>query len=295
MKYLFGIIGLLIAASSFAQIAFEQTINANEQDAEQVVATMDLNNVVLTFGYKDDVLRYTALRFLDIEIPKDSEILTAYIQFWAGANSVTENRSFSVYGHDTAYSLPFTLEDNDIYDRVLTSSSVLWEPGPWIFEAHGENQKTPNLAPVIQEIIANDGWEAGNPLTFILQGSSPDAGYVQAIAYDEIGITFAAKLTVTYQEASGIEPHQAIVSWGIQPNPATNNFSIHINSSDRNPVSVSLADRSGKEIQKLFNGSIHQTNGILSFDISQLGLGKGVYFIRLTQDQTTQVKKLVIY
>ena len=295
MKYALLYLAIVLVCSANGQIVFEQTISKSINDAEQDVATMNLTNGTLAFGYKDNRVRYTGLRFTDVTIPKGSEILTTHVQFRAGSNSDSENLSFIIHGDDTTDALPFTYEENNITDRIITSSSVAWAPGPWVDLESGENQKTPDLSTIIQEIIDTDGWESGNAIVLIFEGSSFTSGYVDALSYDEIGLTGAPRLRITYQEASGIDPRQAILSWGIQPNPASGSFSLNINSTDNSPVSVSLIDGSGKEIQKLFKGSMMQQERILNFDISQLGIEKGLYFIRLTQNQLTQTRKLIIY
>jgi len=54
-------------------------------------------------------------------------------------------------------------------------------------------QQTPNLAPVIQEVINRPGWASGNALTIVLTGT----GHRVAVAY-EGNSAQAARLVVEY-------------------------------------------------------------------------------------------------
>ena len=42
--------------------------------------------------------------------------------------------------------------------------------GPFTHEA-GEDQQTPDLAAIVQEIINREGWQEGNAMAFIFNGS----------------------------------------------------------------------------------------------------------------------------
>ena len=55
---------------------------------------------------------------------------------------------------------------------ALTAAAVVWTPAPWgsVGEA-GADQRTPDLAPVIQEIVGRPGWSNGNALALIVTGS----------------------------------------------------------------------------------------------------------------------------
>jgi hypothetical protein len=67
-------------------------------------------------------------------------------------------------------------------------------PGwPTVGEA-ASNQRTPDLGPVIQEVVARAGWAPGNALVLIVTGT----GHRTARAFDE-GAAGAALLHVEYR------------------------------------------------------------------------------------------------
>ena len=54
---------------------------------------------------------------------------------------------------------------NNITDRPLTAATVNWIPPTWpTGGAAGEDQRTPNIASILQEIVNRPGWESDNAL-----------------------------------------------------------------------------------------------------------------------------------
>ena len=58
----------------------------------------------------------------------------------------------------------------------------------------GPNQRTPNLASIVQEIVSRPGWSPGNAIALVITGT----GTRIAVAYDD-SPALAAKLVVHYQ------------------------------------------------------------------------------------------------
>jgi hypothetical protein len=54
-----------------------------------------------------------------------------------------------------------------ISDMIRGRESVLWSPRPWM-TVH-EDEKTPDISAVIQEVIDQDGWAAGNSINIIIE------------------------------------------------------------------------------------------------------------------------------
>jgi hypothetical protein len=66
----------------------------------------------------------------------------------------------------------FTSSSGNISSRIRTATSVSWSPVDWttVGEA-GPDQRTPNIASVIQEIVNRSGWSNGNSLVIIITGT----------------------------------------------------------------------------------------------------------------------------
>ncbi|UCB42209.1 MAG: PKD domain-containing protein [Dehalococcoidales bacterium] len=111
------------------------------------------------------------IRFQDIEIPQGSAISSAYIQFQADETN-SGDTNLAIYGEAIDDAPAFTTATNNITSRTLTTVSVAWSPLAWdtVGEA-GPDQMTPDITPVIQEIINRDGWASGNSLVIIITGT----------------------------------------------------------------------------------------------------------------------------
>jgi hypothetical protein len=65
----------------------------------------------------------------------------------------------------------FAAVAGDVSARARTVAAVSWTPSSWSAGAAGPDQRTPDLAPVVQEIIDRPGWERGNALALVLTGT----------------------------------------------------------------------------------------------------------------------------
>ena len=80
--------------------------------------------------------------------------------------------SLTIHGQATDNASTFSSSKRDITSRPLTAASAAWDPAPWttVGEA-GPDQRTSNLAGVVQEIVNRPGWKSGNSLALIIRGS----------------------------------------------------------------------------------------------------------------------------
>ncbi len=66
----------------------------------------------------------------------------------------------------------FTTSTNNINSRTRTTQSVAWTiPGWSIVGASGADQRSPDIASVIQPVVNRTGWAANNAVVLILTGS----------------------------------------------------------------------------------------------------------------------------
>ena len=92
---------------------------------------------------------------------------------------------------DTA---PFTAVAFDVSSRPSSTTFVPWSVAPWVaVNDAGPDQRTPDLAVLVQEVIDRPGWAAGNSLALIVSGS----GQRVADSY-EGGAAFAPVLVIEY-------------------------------------------------------------------------------------------------
>jgi pyrimidine deaminase RibD-like protein len=129
-----------------------------------------INSTNLELVY-DTSTQKVGLRFTDVSIPQGATIVNAYIQFKVGKVS-TNGTTLSIQGDASANAPAFASTTRNISSRSKTTRVVNWSPSSWsTVGAVGSAQLTPNLAPIIQEIISKPGWAPGNPIVIIITGS----------------------------------------------------------------------------------------------------------------------------
>jgi hypothetical protein len=111
------------------------------------------------------------LRFENLQVLQGMEITAAYLQFTTDEQSAGScNLQIRAQAADNA--LVFEETYKNVSSRELTLASVSWQPSPWnVVGEAGPLQRTPNLAPALQEVIDRPGWAAGNSVVFVITGS----------------------------------------------------------------------------------------------------------------------------
>ncbi len=119
--------------------------------------------------------------------------MSAHLQFTAEDDD-DEETTILIRAESVAHAAPFRDDDADLTSRTFTEASVLWAPPPWEDNDSGPDQRTPNLARVLQEVVSQPGWSLGNAVVFMLQG----VGQRDAESYDDDQPGWGARLYVTY-------------------------------------------------------------------------------------------------
>ncbi len=146
-------------------------INDRQDDAEESTnGSMHMNSSDLELVY-DRGNQTIGMRFNNLTIPRNSFITQAYIQFIVDeTSSVPTDLTIAAEAADS--SGIFTTSSNNISSRQLTNANTRWSPVPWLTIGQaGLDQRTPDLAAVVQEVINRPGWVSGNSLTMIITGS----------------------------------------------------------------------------------------------------------------------------
>ena len=181
-----------------AATSWEGRISASGNDAEQVVGgtTTNLTSSDLEL-VTDAVVQVVGMRFTTVSIPKNAAITNAYVQFATDEVS-TAATSLTITGEAVDNSVIFTAATNDISARTTTTATTAWSPAAWnIIDEAGANQRTPNLSGIVQQIVNRAGWNSGNALTIIVNGT----GMRVARAFDVLSGTQAPLLHVEYSPA----------------------------------------------------------------------------------------------
>ncbi|MFC1603897.1 hypothetical protein ACFL5F_02615 [Planctomycetota bacterium] len=169
----------------------ERRISASSDDAEEALNAgftnwNDSSDLEIVDDHIDNGGRQLiGLTFRDIYIAPGEVISNAYIEFVCDEiKNGTDDAYFLIWGHLIPNSEGF-IEPYVISDRLKTEAKVPWESDPW--NALGQKIQTVNIASIIQELIDQEGWAAGNAVEIII-GADPSkpefAGVRCAESYD---------------------------------------------------------------------------------------------------------------
>jgi hypothetical protein len=177
-----------------------RSIAASAGDVEQAGSTMTLNGMDLDLGAET-----VGLRFANAMIPAGADILSASVQFTAAVpsdpttvpESVTTNLAISAELSTTAAA--FTAANDDLSSRTFTApaSDIAWDVPVW--NAPGDAldaEKTPDLGPLVQQLVDQAGWADGSAVVLRFAGTGQRSG----VSFDG-SLAGAAVLTVTWVSA----------------------------------------------------------------------------------------------
>ena len=137
------------------------TLDASSSDLELGVETFDGNSTPQLVG----------VRFQNVALEADAEILGAYIQFTVDETSPNEPASFTIRAQMDPNPTGFENVMNNISGRPTFATTVTWEPAVWqAVGVAGPDQRTADLSALLQEVLAQDGWAAGNSIVFTIEG-----------------------------------------------------------------------------------------------------------------------------
>ena len=252
-----------------AQLNFTTSISSSSDDAEEkfdgsytTATSSDLELVYDTWNSQG--LQQIGLRFAQVNIPSNAVITNAYIRFTADGSS-SGNVNLVIRGENVANSQTFihgSSPGNSVSSRTTTATSVPWEiTTNWSNNQSGAAQTTPNLTSIVSEIIQNNGWDYGNPLTFIITGDGEENILRRAYSYDG-SASNAPVLTIEYAPS---DPIDLAINNIINPSGSI----IYQNASE--PISISISnigtdDVNDYDISCYINGVLHETvNGTVNF------------------------------
>jgi hypothetical protein len=208
LKHPLLVLLMIISPSALTQ-TFQQYIQASDDDAEEKYdgsyVTTTSSDIELVYDtWNDQELQTIGLRFDNVTIPANSLITNAYIQFTADG-SYSGNVVMNIWGEDVANSTAFANTINNISNRTTTSASVTWSSVPsWTDGQSSTNQRTPDLSSIVTEVISSNGWQNGNPISFIITGNGNSSIKRKAYSFDEDPLK-SAKLVIAYSSLSDVD------------------------------------------------------------------------------------------
>jgi|GEM_PF-2124880 len=173
---------------------------------------LDITSSDLEFPYEDEGqgdLQRVAMRFVNVGIPKGVEILGSYLEFEVDeTKGGTEPVSVIIDAQLSPDAEAFENVAYNVSERSFTETVVPWSVPEWT--TTNEKFQTPDITALIQEIINQEGWSAGNAMVFTLQDDpdNPSTGVRCAEAYDG-EVKAAPLLQITAISEAATQPHPA--------------------------------------------------------------------------------------
>ena len=157
----------------------------SEDDAEEGSnGQVDLTNDDLDFGQAAGFESAVAigLRFDGIRVAPGGRIERAFVQFSKDEpGNKADPTELVIRAELVADAESFRAAPRNISARKLTNATVNWSPIPWRRgDGRGEAQRTPDLSPVLQEVVDQENWRDGNAIVLIFTGD----GERDAISFD---------------------------------------------------------------------------------------------------------------
>ncbi len=151
----------------------EVAIAAARDDAEEDVVTGE----VVRFGPLDigargnGALQLVGLRFTNVILPSDAIVRGAWVQFTT-KKATDDAAMVTVRGEATPEPGFFRRVHGDLSGRPMTAATVDWTVVPWIAVGDaGDAQRTPDLSPIIQELLLLPRSVIEQDIVLLIEGS----------------------------------------------------------------------------------------------------------------------------
>jgi hypothetical protein len=122
----------------------------------------------------------TGIHFDKLNVPQGAHIANAYLEFTT-ARPESQPTALDIQAELSGNAPALKFEKGDLSRRRRTTASVDWKPNPWT--SVGEQERSPNLAAILEEVFTQSGWQPGNAVVLLINGS----GQRVAQAFDEDG------------------------------------------------------------------------------------------------------------
>jgi hypothetical protein len=206
----------------------EVRVPANSDDAEEAAGTVDLTSSDLELTTDGSKVQTVGMRFPALAVPAHAIISNAYVQFRVD-EATTDAIALKIEGQASGDATTFTTSTNNVSSRPRTSASVDWSPVGWpSVGAAGSDQRTPNLAAIVQEIVNQATWASGHAVVVIITGT----GHRVAVSHDGIAagapllhVEYAAATTTSTSTTSSTTIPSTTTTTSVAP-PTTTTTSI---------------------------------------------------------------------
>jgi len=189
----FWLVILILVPTAFAEETWITQTVAVKASGDDAFTLLETNTTTVTsnYGYVGRGF-LNGWRFENIPVPNGARILSTTLEVFCDEEA-SQEISIRYFGEASEQAAPFTASASDLSSRPRTNAAVYDSPAPWI---PINWNPSPDLAPIIEEIVNLEGWRSGNALVLFAedQGSSG----IRSIQMKEKNGDHGALLTITY-------------------------------------------------------------------------------------------------
>jgi subtilisin-like proprotein convertase family protein len=195
----------LVGSSTALGTTLVIPLAAESDDAEELIldGSIPLDSGDLEIPYDGDpapaALQIVGLRFADVQIAKGEIVKRAYVRFHADDVDNTRHEGevhLLIEGQLDPNAATFEATALNVSARPRTAAVVEWNASRWLNTAN--KYWTSDVSSVIQEIVNQEGWAAGNALVLIISdnASNPSVGMREAESFGGAGTNAGRKPTL---------------------------------------------------------------------------------------------------
>ena len=188
-------VAVSVTAAGTGVTVVEARPAASSDDAEEKTSgSVSLTSTDLELVVDGSANQTVGIRFPSLSVPAGATVVRAWVQFTTDeATTGATNLTIGAQAADNPAT--FASTSRSVSSRARTTASVAWTPPAWPTKGQrGTDQQTPDLSPLLQQVLSRAGWASGNAVVIVISGT----GTRTASAFDKAA-TSAPVLHVEYQ------------------------------------------------------------------------------------------------
>ena len=145
-----------------------ETGTANDFTAERNNGVIDVMNEALDLGERGSTV---GVRFDKVAVSYGAQVANTYLELTV-AGGEAPPAELVIQGELSADAASLEFGSRDLSQRPRTTASVSWRPG-----SGAGRQRSPNLAPILEEVFAQPTWRPGNAVVLFIRGCGKREGH----------------------------------------------------------------------------------------------------------------------
>lgn len=147
-------------------------IEHSDDDVQEAPnGSVSLDSTTLALVESGGEQQLVGLRFNGINLGRNADVRSAALQFTCKTPS-SEPGELVIQAEAAGNAERFLNVPRNLSSRRLTTGKVVWSPAAWKKEGEsGASQRSPDLSPLIREVINRDDWQPGNSIAFVISGT----------------------------------------------------------------------------------------------------------------------------